>query len=148
MKCDDARRLASVDLDGELDGAQQQALQAHLEGCAVCRGEVERWQRIGKELETMPLSVEHDRALDAYEGHVYARLERGVGWILLSLAGILLAASGGFYLVRDFLLDPEVALVLRTGVAIGLLGLIVLAVGVLRHRLATHGSDPYKGVKR
>jgi len=148
MNCDQARRDASLALDGELDQAERQALDEHLRDCSSCREQVERWGQIGEELSTMPFAVKHDRALDAFEGHVYARLERGVAWILLSIGAALLLASGGYYLVRDFLIEPTVPLGLRAGVGVGLLGLIVLVVGVARHRLATSKSDPYKGVKR
>lgn len=148
MQCEEAKQLASRQVDGELEQAQAQALAAHLASCEACRAELSRWTRIGEELSSMELSRRHDRGLDAFEAHVYARAERGLAWALLSLAAVLLLGSGAFYLVRDFLLDPAVAWPLRAGVAAGVLGLIVLAVGAVRHRLATHKSDPYRGVQR
>lgn len=40
--CDDARELLSAALDGELDAAEEAALEAHLAGCADCAAHRER----------------------------------------------------------------------------------------------------------
>ena len=113
MQCKDAKLKMSMLLDGELDAGQRVEVEQHLKTCDSCQAEQARWQRIGQELETMQFAKAHDQQLDVFEHHVYARLERGVAWILLSLSAVLLLASGAYYLVQDFLLDASVPMVLR-----------------------------------
>ena len=96
----------------------------------------------------MNFSGDHDRKLDVFETSVYARLERGIAWILLSLGGALVLASALFYAIRDVLLNPEIVWPMRIGLILLILALIILAVGVVRHRLSTYKSDKYKGVLR
>ncbi|HPQ67577.1 MAG TPA: zf-HC2 domain-containing protein [bacterium] len=148
MKCSEAKENLSRYLDGELPAAQVAELERHLADCAACRADLERWRAWGKELANMNFSGDHDRKLDVFETSVYARLERGIAWILLSLGGVLVLASALFYAIRDVLLNPEIVWPLRAGLTLLSLALVILAVGVVRHRLSTYKSDKYKGVLR
>lgn len=148
MQCDETTRLMSEKIDGELDENRSRLLQEHLANCEKCRAQFEKWQYLGKELEQMNISGRHDRRMDRFESHVFARVERGVVWILLSISAVLLSGAGVFYLFRDFLFNPEVPTLVRLGVAAGALGLVVLAVSTLRHRIVTYKSDKYRGVQR
>lgn len=148
MKCDEIEIKVSAYADGELSAEEQQSVERHLEGCPACREELERHRRVGAEVEKLVFSGPQDELMDRYEGHLYARMERGFGWILLSLGAILLAGAGAWLLVQEVLLNPEIPLIVRVGVGTGTLGLVILAVGALRQRLFTYKRDKYTGVER
>jgi len=148
MDCDEKYRvLISGFIDGELDDEQMRELNSHLNQCADCRNLLEELREQKKIME-MVFAREHDRALDGFEKGVYARLERKIGWILLSVSAILLGTFGGIVLVRDLILNPEFSLLVRIGVPVGIAGLAVLGVSALRQRITTLRGDPYREVKR
>lgn len=148
MTCHDIDSMLSPYVDDELDEAGRRRVEAHTADCPVCRAKLARLAALGQELSSMTVQPPLDTAFDKYEAHVFARLERGVGWILLSISAVLLLGSGAFYLVRDFLLDPTVAISLRAGVGVGIIGALVLTVATVRHRLATYKKDRYNEVIR
>jgi hypothetical protein len=148
MKREQVEQWVSLAVDGELPEDRRADLEHGLEAFPDLRTKLTAWDAIGKELTAMSFSKEHDRELDRFEGHVFARIERGIAWIFLSIGSVLALATGLFYFGRDFLFDAGVVWTLRLGVAVGLTGLAILAVSVVRHRVATYRSDKYKGVER
>lgn len=148
MKCSEYRQKLSAHLDGELAANEAKELEAHLESCAECRSMRDKLTKMGEELDMIRFAKPHDDVLDRYESHVFTKIERGIAWILLSVSAAVLTCAALFYITRDFLLSAEAPLVVRMGVGAGMLGLIVLAVGVARHRIAIRKTDKYKGVIR
>ena len=94
-------------------------------------------------MSTIKLKDLSEDARAAYARSLYNRLERGLGWIFLSLGAILLLGFGGFMLIRTFITDPTISLVLKIGVGAVILGLIVLLVSVLKERLFVRKYDKY-----
>jgi predicted anti-sigma-YlaC factor YlaD len=149
MSCDEYRPLISGYIDEELEAGERQRLEEHLKGCASCRRELEQLRGLTEELRTMEFEEPTDAELERYWRSVYNRLERAVGWILLSLGAILLLGYGGFKLVEEFVRDPQVTLALKVGVLALMFGAIVLFVSLLRERMAVLRSDRYsREVKR
>jgi anti-sigma factor (TIGR02949 family) len=54
MNCDDVRRQLGPYLDGELDRAAIDALEAHLPGCATCRAELRSLETLRAALRSVP----------------------------------------------------------------------------------------------
>lgn len=136
-------------LDGELEPGQERELDEHLLTCAECRAELEEFRRMNEMAGRMRFSEPQDEAWDAYWRGIYNRLERGAGWMLVSLGAILLLGFGAFKLVEELLTDPAVALVVKVGVSALLLGVVVLVVSLVRERVFGLKSDRYsKEVKR
>jgi len=134
------RILISGLLDGELDAAQQADLHAHLETCPGCQRELDSLRCLfsgtaaafgGEE----PPEEIWDRFLDG----VYNRLERKMGWAFL-LAGAALLAAYGTY---AFLAEPWGSALLKTLVAMPIIGLALLFVSVLRQRIESLKTDRY-----
>ena len=86
--------------------------------------------------------------LDAEWDSIYRRLERSVGWILMSVGIILLLGFGAWQLVNEFLLSSEESLWLRAGVGATLGGTIVLLVSIAREALTKYRSERYREVQR
>ena len=94
------------------------------------------------------LAKPEDEVWEQYWGGVYNRIERGVGWILFSIAAILLIIYGGFKVIEELVKDPTVDVILKAGLLVMIAGLAVLFVSVLRERLYFWKKDRYKNVRR
>ncbi|NIM52936.1 MAG: hypothetical protein GTO22_27480 [Gemmatimonadales bacterium] len=96
----------------------------------------------------MTLRKPPDEIWDSYWGGVYRRLERGIGWILISLGTIVLLSYGVWKGVEDLLADTTLPTVVKVAVVALIVGLIALLVSVIREKLFVRKSDPYKDVIR
>ena len=85
---------------------------------------------------------------DEYWQHVYNRIERGIGWIFLSIGFIIVLAFSGYEFLKDFFLNPQEPLLLRIGVGFLGLGFIIVFVSVLREKLMVRKYDKYRRVVR
>lgn len=106
MTCEQGRELLSVYLDGEVAGADRQALEAHLEECSACRTRLHAMRALKHAIARLP-------SREAPPGAVRARIEairfgrhrtvveRIVTWIVIA-ATVVLAALGGWYVVARF----------------------------------------------
>jgi predicted anti-sigma-YlaC factor YlaD len=136
-------------LDGELPPDRRRRLEGHLAECQSCRRELEALAAVKEDLAMIKFKEPSDVELERYWGRIYNRLERGVGWILLSVGAIILLCYGAFKLVESVVTDPGVALVLKLGVLALVFGVVILFVSLLRERLAVRKTDKYsKEVQR
>ncbi len=135
-------------LDGELGDAERQQLEAKLASDPELAAE---WQRLNnlKELTAMStISSPPKEVWGSYWHSVYNRMERGVGWILVSLGTLVLVSYGLWEAIHELLADSEVPgfvklamLALGTGVA-------TLLLSVIREKIFVRRHDPYKEVER
>lgn len=148
MSCDEWKPLLSGYVDSELTRDEEERLKNHLSTCSDCRTDLLALKKIEGVTEAMKNETLPDAFWDTYWLSVYNRLERGVGWIFLSIGGVLLLGFGAFHFVTDFLLASEAPLIVRVGTGFAVLGLAVLSVSLARERIRTWRHDPYKEVKR
>lgn len=148
MNCRDMKDLLMGYLDNELSDEQRRTLEAHLGGCAECRRELEGFRRLIAVASDVPLREPEQKLWDEYWSSLYNRLERGIGWILFSVAAIALLAWGGFKAIEELIRDPSIGLLLKIGLLAMLAGLAILFVSVLRERLFFRKRDRYKDVIR
>ena len=97
--------------------------------------------------------MKHKEPLDEVRGkywsRVYNRLERGLGWILISIGAMILLFYGGFKAVENLIKDPTVAIFLKVAILVLLAGIVILFVSVVRERIFIYKKDKYaKEVKR
>jgi predicted anti-sigma-YlaC factor YlaD len=148
MKCQDAFILISGKLDGELTADQEKELNKHLESCPVCRKEYEELLKLKEVTADMRFTDLPDRYWAGYWNDIYNRLERGLGWIFLSIGIIIVMAFAAWELIDKFMLDTSLPLILRFGVGIGLIGIIILLVSIARERLFARKHERYEEVER
>jgi uncharacterized membrane protein len=96
----------------------------------------------------MAFAEPEDRIWEQYWNNVYNRLERRVGWVLFSVAAIVLLVYLGFELIETIIADPAVGVLLKAGLLALLGGLAILFVSVLRERVYFWSRDRYRDVRR
>lgn len=148
MNCQKAIIYISGRLDGELTAEQQQQLDKHLATCQNCRKEYEELLKLKEVTSDMRFSELPDRYWTGYWNNIYNRLERGIGWIFVSIGAIILLAYGVWELLNSFFIDETIPIVLRIGIGLGLLGLVILLVSIFREKLFARKHERYKEVQR
>ena len=148
MTCQKYKDLMMGYLDDELDDAQKQTLQEHLKECKDCAAELEQFRKLKQVTDSVKLAEPEDVVWEQYWSGVYNRFERGVGWILMSVAGIALLIYGGFKAVEEMVKDPTISVILKVVILAFIAGLAVLFGSILRERLYFWKKDRYKDVRR
>ncbi len=148
MTCHDNKDLMMGYLDNELTDEQRRQFAEHLAGCPECAGELEQFRKLKAMTDEVTLVEPEDRIWQDYWSGVYNRIERGTGWIVFSVAAILLTICGGFKLVEEIVNDPTIGMLLKAGLLALILGLAVLFVSVLRERVYFWSKDRYRNVRR
>jgi len=148
MNCQEAMIYISGRIDGELTTEQEKMLDEHLQTCPRCRKELDELLKLKEVTSNMRFTDLPDKYWAGYWHAIYDRLERGLGWILLSIGAIILAALGTWEIFRHFFLDPVQPILLKLAIGSGLLGLIILIISVLRERLFARKHERYEEVER
>jgi len=148
MTCQDYKDSMMAYLDNELNDEQLRAFEAHLASCPKCTQELEEFKTLKQITDGVELLEPEDRLWRQYWGGVYNRIERGIGWVVFSVAGILLLIYGGFTAIENVITDPGVSALLKVSLLALLAGLAILFVSVVRERIFFWSKDRYKDVRR
>ena len=148
MTCHDYKDLMMGYLDNELSDEQRRQFEEHLAGCPECAGELEEFRKLKAITDEVTLAEPEDRIWQDYWNGIYNRIERGFGWIVFSVAAILLVIYGGFRAIEELIKDPNVEMTLKVGLLVLIAGLAILFVSVLRERLYFWKKDRFKDVRR
>ena len=135
-------------LDDELTGLEVQRMEEHLRSCPDCAAELKEFRRLKEVTQNMRVAIPDDKYWEQYWSNIYNRLERRVGWILISIGSILLISYGIYYLLSRLLLQGDIPLVVRIGVVALVVGFCTLVVSALRERIFLSKSDKYERIKR
>jgi len=147
MKCEEAKILLSGLLDGELNIEEKDAITEHLEKCSDCLNEYSRLLKLKEVTNDMKYFDLPDKLWAGYWKGIYNKIERGLGWIFLSIGAIVLLAFGAFEITRDFFLDSKPPLLLKIGVTAVILGLIIMLISIIRERIFSRAHDRYEEVE-
>lgn len=144
----DWRPYVSAYLDCELEPDERRAFEEELAQNPRLREEMKAMEDIKNVLDGMRLRELPDRAWDDYRERTYNRLERGIGWILLSIGAMVLVGYGLYELVAFLAADTELAWWIRVAIGAVCAGVAILLISVIRERVFVWKRDPYKEVKR
>ena len=144
----DWRPYVSAYLDDELGSTEREALEREIARDPELLEEVETMRKVKNMMSGIALRSLPDSVYDDYRERTYNRLERGVGWILLSIGAIVLIGYGLYELVAFLAAGSELAWWVRVGIGAVCAGLAVLFVSVARERLFVWKRDPYREVER
>jgi len=135
-------------VDGELNSDEQAEFEEFISQEADCRNEWQQMKKLKEVTKNMNFKSLPTEVWDNYWVNVYNRLERGLAWILFSIGAIILLTYSGFQAVESIIADPQVAGILKAAILMVIGGSVILLVSVVREKLFTRKSDPYKEVQR
>ncbi|MGH2568029.1 MAG: hypothetical protein ACRDGA_06785 [Bacteroidota bacterium] len=135
-------------LAGLLSDQERGEFEKLLRANTTLRKEWESVQSLKEVTSTMKLKHPPEETWDRYWAGVYARLERGLAWLLISVGTALVLAIAGYHTVIEFLSSSDTPLVVKLAVAALVLGGAILLVSVAREKWYTSKSDKYREVIR
>ena len=142
------KELVSSYLDGELGQEERELVERHLEECPECRQAHREMSELGEVMGTMAIKDPPKEVWRMYTESVYNRLERGIGWILLSIGAMIVLFFTGYQALKGLILDPGVPLIMKGGILCGLAGVAVLLVSLVRERLFVNKRERYKEIEK
>ncbi len=145
---DRARELMMLALDGEESDEEHVDFAALLDADPVLRAEWERLRRVKGTTAQLQLRTAPDDLWEEYMNSVYCRVERGIGWILISVGAIVVLSYGLWRGVQRLVGDMTVPWYVKAAVLALLIGMVVLAVSVIREKFFVFRDDPYRKVRR
>ena len=148
MVCEDYKDQLMGYLDNELSDEQRRLFEEHLSGCSDCKAELKEFKKLKAITDEVSLVEPEDRIWQDYWSGIYNRIERGIGWIMFSVAAISLAIYCGFKAIEELIKDPAIEITLKIGLLTLIAGLAILFVSILRERLYFWRRDRYKDVRR
>ena len=144
MDCKEIRELLMGYLDGELPEEAAAEVREHLEGCATCRAEERSFRRLLHMTEQIEFLEPTEKEWESLWPAIYARLSRGIGWLLFCLSAAILCLYG----LYQFLTDPGLAALMKVLVMGIILGLLSLFTSVAVERYHEMKTDKYKEIKK
>ena len=135
-------------IDNELDARERAEFEELLQKHPEFTKEFKEFQHLKEATSTMKLKTPPPETWDTYWVDIYNRIERGFGWILLSIGGMILLTWGGYQFFRALMQDTGLPAIIKIGILSVIGGLAVLLVSVVRERLYLYKTDPYKEIKR
>ncbi len=142
------KELISSYFDGELDKEKKKLAEEHLRECSECREEFEGMNEFEEVMGKMEFKKPAREVWEIYWTSVYNRLERRIGWILLSLGAMIVLFFGGYKAIEGIIQDPTTPLILKVGIIALLGGLVVLLVSIIRERIFVRKRERYKEVEK
>jgi ferric-dicitrate binding protein FerR (iron transport regulator) len=142
------RRQMMAALDGELSGKERAELDRALAEDSELRGEWERLARVKEATEEMRYIEPPEETWAHYWVSVYNRLERGFGWVLVSICALVLIGYGTWHAIGELLADSAVPGFIKLAIFAGVFGALILLFSVIREKLFVRRDDRYKEVQR
>lgn len=142
------KELLTLYFEGELEGKEKKLAENHLAACPECAAEFDRMNKLEEVMMKVKLKGPPEEVWKTYWTSVYNRLERRVGWILLSIGAMILLFFGGYKMLEGIVTDASTPLFLKVGILVFLGGIVVLLVSVLREQLFVRKRERYKEVEK
>ena len=143
-----AQQLMMAALDREISGEESRELELYLEKDPRLRDEWERMGMVKKVTSSMAFRDPPDEVWGEYWTAVYNRIERGIGWIFVSIGTVVLLAYGAWEVMQALYNDSDIPMFIKIAIISVAVGFLILAVSVIREKLFTRRSDPYKEIER
>jgi predicted anti-sigma-YlaC factor YlaD len=142
------KELISSYHDKEQDEREKKIVEEHVKNCEECRKEFEEMRKFEEVMQKMAFKKPHREIWAVYWSFIYNRLERRIGWILLSIGGMILLFFGGYKAVEGIIKDASTPLILKIGILTLLGGVVILLISLLREQIFVHRRERYKEVEK
>ncbi|MBN1354924.1 zf-HC2 domain-containing protein [bacterium] len=148
MKCEQYQKLIMGYIDGELTESEIRELMDHLKVCEECRREMRQFKILNAVTDISSFQTPEDKFWEGYWSGIYNKMERRLGWILVTGGLILLMSGALFWLCSQVLLNPSEPIWVRVGIPLTMIGTAVLLISVCRERVRAYRFERYKDVRR
>jgi len=135
-------------VDGELNSEEWGEFERLIADRPEFKKEYEEFKKLKEATKDMKFKNPPAEIWDSYWLNVYNRIERGLGWILLSIGCIILLTFAGYHFFKALIFDANLPLIIKISIFSVIAGVAILLVSIVRERLFTYKSDPYKEIKR
>ena len=143
-QCEPFKGLLVGLLDGELTPDETRQINEHPIRCAACREEYEQLRETTGKLTAISYQEPNDAVLAQVWKSPFSRLARNTALVMI-IGGYATLAGFGVY---EFLSSGWKELPAKAGVAAIALGFLILLLQLVRERVRTYQSDPYKDTER
>ena len=135
-------------VDKALSPEEENEFNMFIRSHAKCKAEWDEYVKLSKITGGIKMKLPDQEKWDLYWDNIYNRLERKLGWVLFSVGLIILFATGGFYAIQGFLMNPDIPVTEKIGLSALFLGCAVLLASVLREKITLRKTDKYKDLVR
>jgi len=142
--CDKYKGLMMGLIDNELTPEELREVKTHLERCEECRREFEELKEMSEAIPDLTFESVYDKELDQIWKKPYSRLSKLSGLFLVIASWLMFVTYGIITMFRDSS-EPKTV---QIAVAAFVIGFVVLLLSVMRDRIKSYKTDPYKEVKR
>ncbi len=143
-----ARQLMMAAIDGELREDERSELANYVRKYPELEEEFNVFKNIKEIAMNANYTPPPDSVWDKYWLGVYNKMERGIGWILLSIGAVVLLLYGLYSVIESIFVDVEIPWWLKIAIFSTIAGAIILLVSVVREKIFLHKSERYKEIKR
>ena len=142
------RRLMMGVMDGEASAEERAELKRMLDADTTLQSEWNELMKVKEVTSAMAFRKPPEEVWSEYWTSLYSRLERGVGWILVSLGAIVLISYGAYKGVLELIADVTIPWFIKAAVLAAVIGVVVLLVSVIREKIFIGRAQPYKDIER
>jgi anti-sigma factor RsiW len=142
--CEPFKGLLVGLLDGELTPDETRQVNDHLTRCAACRAEYEQLRETTGKLAAISFQEPTDAVLAQVWKSPFSRLARNTSLFMI-LGGYAVLIGYGLF---EILTSGTKELPAKLGLAAIVLGFLILLAQLIRERVRTYKTDPYKQVER
>ncbi len=142
------RELLAGYVDGELPEEQRKELEEELKHNPELKAELEEFMKLKEITGLVQYADLPDEVWENYWQNLYRKLERGIGWIFLSVGAIVLICFGLYEFFKELYINPEVPLLVSVSVSVLTIGVVILLVSLIRERIFAYNRDRYREVKK
>lgn len=142
--CEQFKGLIVGLLDGELSPDEARRINEHLGRCASCRNEYEELRETSGRLAAVSFHEPTDAVLAQVWKSPYSRLARNTSLFMI-VGGYAVLIGYGLY---EFVTSGREELPAKTAVVAVFLGFLILLLQLVRERIKTCKTDPYREIER
>ena len=142
--CEPFKGLLVGLLDGELTPDETRQINDHLTRCAACRAEYEQLRETTGKLTAISFREPDDAVLAQVWKSPFSRLARNTSLVLI-IGGYASLMGYGLF---ELLTSGTKELPAKLGLAAIVLGFLIMLVQLIRERVKTYKTDPYKEIER
>ena len=148
MEHEKIKELVMLYYEGELKEKDRRIVEENITSCHECRKELEDMKTFEEVMGKMKLKKPGNEVWETYWASVYNRLERRIGWILMSLGGMILLFFGGYKLVENIIRDSSISLLFKIGILALLAGIVVMLISLVKEQVFVRSRERYKEVQK